>query len=115
MDERNFLHYQKGDVVIFQFPFSEGEKVKKRPSLVVAKLKGNSVILCQITGQPRPDPDIMELNANEFQSGGISKDSYIRPSVLFTINKSKINYKAGQLTQNKIKQIEKKLCEIFTR
>ena len=86
------IDYEKGDVVIFQFPFSEGEKSKKRPSLVVAKLKGNSVILCQITGQPRPDPNILELKRKEFQSGGISRDSYIRPSVLFTINKSKINY-----------------------
>lgn len=110
-----FVNYEKGDVVIFQFPFSEGEKVKKRPSLVVSRLKGNSVILCQITGQPRPDPDIIELKANEFQSGGISKDSYIRPSVLFTINKSRINYKAGSLKQEKVKQVEKKLVEIFTR
>ncbi len=109
------VNYEKGDVVIFQFPFSEGEKVKKRPSLVVAKLKGNSVILCQITGQPRPDPDILELKTNEFQSGGISKDSYIRPSVLFTINKSRINYRAGKIKQEKIKQVEKRLVEIFTR
>jgi len=110
-----FVDYEKGDVVIFQFPFSEGERVKKRPSLVVAKLKGNSVILCQITGQPRPDPNILELKRSEFQSGGISKDSYIRPSVLFTINKSRINYKAGSLKQEKIKQVEKRLVEIFTR
>jgi len=110
-----FVNYEKGDVVIFQFPFSEGEKVKKRPSLVVAKLKGNSIILCQITGQPRPDQDIIELKSNEFQSGGISRDSYIRPSILFTINKSRINYKAGTLKRDKIKQVEKQICEIFTR
>jgi mRNA interferase MazF len=109
------INYEKGDVVIFKFPFSEGEKAKKRPSLVVAKLKGDSVILCQITGQQRPDPNILELKRKEFQSGGILRDSFIRPSVLFTINKSRIEYKAGKLKQEKIKQVENELVKIFTQ
>jgi len=109
-----FMNYEKGDVVIFKFPFSEGEKAKKRPSLVVAKLKGNSTILCQITGQKRPDPNILELKKEEFQSGGISRDSFIRPSVLFTISKSRIEYKAGKLKKEKIKQVENELVKIFT-
>jgi mRNA interferase MazF len=110
-----FVNYEKGDVVIFQLPFSESEKGKKRPSLIVASLKGDNVILCQITSQHRPDPNILELKKSEFQSGGISRDSYIRPSALFTINKSRINYRAGKLKQEKIKQVEKELVKIFTK
>lgn len=110
-----FVKYKKGDVVIFQFPFSDTNKFKKRPSLVVANLKGDNIILAQITAQSRPDPDILGLNSKDFQIGGINKESFIRPSVLFTIHKSRINYKAGKLTKNKVKQIEKKLCDIFTR
>jgi len=110
-----FVKYKKGDVVIFEFPFSDINKSKKRPSVVVATLKGNHVILAQITGQPRPDSDLLNLNSKDFEKGGINRNSFIRPSVLFTINKLKINYKAGHLTQNKIKQVEKQLCEIFTR
>ncbi len=109
------VKYEKGEVVIFQFPFSDIGDSKKRPSLVVAALKGDHVILAQITGQPRPDPDLLDLKSKDFQSGGISRDSFIRPSVLFTVHKSKINYKAGKLKQEKIKEVEKKLCEIFTR
>lgn len=107
--------YEKGDVVIFQFPFSDINKSKKRPSLVVAALKGDHVILAQITGQPRLDQDLLDLKTKDFQSGGISRDSFIRPSVLFTIHRSKVEYKAGKLKQEKIKEVEKKLCEIFTR
>ncbi len=109
------VKYEKGEVVIFQFPFSDRGDSKKRPSLVVAALKGDHVILAQITGQPRPDPDLLNLKAKDFQFGGISRDSFIRPSVLFTVHKSKIDYKAGKLKQEKIKEVEKKLCEIFTR
>lgn len=105
----------KGDVVIFQFPFSDIGASKKRPSLVVAALKGDHVILAQITGQPRPDPDLLDLKAKDFQSGGISRDSFIRPSVLFTIHRSRISYKAGTLKEEKIKEVEKKIVGIFTR
>jgi mRNA interferase MazF len=109
------VKYEKGDIVIFQFPFSDINDSKKRPSLIVATLKGDHIILAQITGQPRPDPDLLDLKAKDFQSGGISRDSFIRPSVLFTIHKSKINYKAGKLKREKIKEVQNKLCEIFTR
>lgn len=110
-----FVKYEKGDIVIFQFPFSDTDDFKKRPSVVVATLKGDHVILAQITGQPRPDPDLLELKAKDFQSGGISRDSFIRPSVLFTIHKLRISYKAGKLKPEKIKKVENKLCEIFKR
>ena len=110
-----FVRYKKGDVVIFEFPFSDVNKSKKRPSLVVTTLKEDHIILAQITGQPRPDSDLLNLDSKDFEKGGINRDSFIRPSVLFTIHKSKINYKAGQLTQRKIKQVERRLCEIFTR
>jgi mRNA interferase MazF len=110
-----FVKYEKGDVVIFQFPFSDVAESKKRPSLVVATLKGDHVILSQITGQPRLDPDLLELNSKDFQKGGISRDSFIRPSVLFTIHKSKIEYKAGKIKQEKIKEVQNKLIEVFTR
>lgn len=105
----------KGDVVVFQFPFSDLSISKKRPSLVVANLRGDNLILCQITGQPRPDPDILELRKKDFQSGGISRDSFIRPDILFTIHKSRIEYLAGKIKQEKIKEVENKLCEIFQR
>ena len=110
-----FVKYEKGDVVIFQFPFSDVAESKKRPSLVVATLKGDHIILSQITGQPRPDPDLLKLTSEDFEKGGISRDSFIRPSVLFTIHKSKIEYKAGKIKQEKIKEVQNKLIEIFAR
>ncbi len=110
-----FVKLEKGDVVVFQFPFSDGAELKKRPSLVVAALKGDNVILAQITGQPRPDPDLLNLKLSDFQSGSIHRDSFIRPSVLFTVHKSKIDYRAGKIKLEKVKQVEKRLVEIFTR
>ena len=110
-----FVSFKKGDVVVFQFPFVDLKQSKKRPSLVVANVKGDNLILAQITGQPRPDPDILKLKSKDFKLGGINRDSFIRPSILFTIHKSRIDYKAGELRQEKIKQVEKQLIKIFIR
>jgi mRNA interferase MazF len=43
--------FVKGDVVIVPFPFSDLTQAKRRPALVVANLRGNDLILCQITSQ----------------------------------------------------------------
>ena len=107
--------FVKGEVVVLEFPYSDLSKTKKRPSLVVANLKGDNIILCQITGQPRPDLDIINLKREDFQNGGLQRNSFIMPSFVFTIHKSKVNYSAGKIKQEKIKEVEKKLCEIFTR
>ena len=107
--------FVKGEVVVLKFPYTDLSKTKKRPSLIVANLKGDNLILCQITGQLRPDQDLVNLKKEDFKTGGLHRDSFIMPSFVFTIHKSKIDYVAGKIKQDKIKEVEKKLCEIFTR
>ena len=63
----------------------------------------------------RSEKDIRCLKSKDFKLGGINRDSFIRLSFLFTIDKSRIDYKIGKLKSEKIKEVEKRLCEIFTR
>ena len=107
--------FVKGEVVVLKLPYTDLSKTKKRPSLIVANLKGDNLILCQITGQLRPDKDLVNLKKEDFKTGGLHRDSFIMPSFVFTIHKSKIDYVAGKIKQDKIKEVENKLCEIFTR
>jgi mRNA interferase MazF len=105
----------KGDIVVFQFPFSDIDESKKRPALVAANTKDENIVLCQITSQEREDPDAISIKQKDFQQGNLNRDSFVRPTILFTVHKSRIDYKAGRLKQEKIKEIEKKFCEVFTR
>lgn len=41
--------FVKGDIVIVPFPFSDLSSSKKRPAMVISDLKGDDIILCQIT------------------------------------------------------------------
>jgi len=105
----------KGDVVITPVPFSDLTSSVKRPALVLATLKGDNVILCQITTKQRPDPYKTNLTIGNFEEGRLNIDSFIMPSILFTIRKSIILYKTGRLKQSKIKEVEDKVIKIIKR
>jgi len=82
---------------------------------VIANLKGDNVILCQITTKKRPDPDKTRLTIDNFETGGLKINSFIMPSILSTIRKSIILYKSGRLREDKIKEVENKVIEIIKR
>jgi len=107
--------FVKGDVVVLPFPFSDLSTSKKRPALVVATLKGDDIILCQITSQSKNDEDAISLKINDFHKGSLNINSWIRPTRLFTADISIIKYKVGRLKELKIKEVENRLCSIFRR
>ena len=107
--------FVKGDVVVLPFLYTDLSTTKKRPALIVATLKGENVILAQITTKRREDEDVLTLKKSDFASGFLKVDSFIMPSILFTAESSTINYKAGKINPEKIKEIDRKLVEIFTR
>jgi len=105
--------YVKGDVVVTPFPFSDLTSSVKRPALVIATLKGEAIILCQITSKGRIDPYQISLSKKDFLEGNLKINCFIKPSILFTLRNSVILYKAGKLDKNKIKEVEEKVCEII--
>ena len=107
--------FVKGDVVVLPFPYTDFSSVKKRPAVVIATLKGQNVILAQITTNQRNDEDLVSLAKKDFASGSLSSDSFIMASLIFTADSSKIEYKIGKIKQEKIKEIQNKLVEVFTR
>ena len=105
----------KGDVVVLPFPFSDLSKSRKRPALVVADLKAQDIILCQITSKARIDDYCIVLGNDDFKQGGLNLTSMIRPNKLFTADKSIILYRIGSLKKEKIKEVETELVKIFKR
>lgn len=107
--------FVKGDAIVVPFPFSDLSKSKRRPALVVAKLEGDDMILCQITSEARVDNYSIVLSDNDFKTGKLNLTSLIRPNRLFTADKSIVIYKVGSLKGSKIKEVEKEIVKIFTK
>jgi len=107
--------FVKGDVVVLPFPYTDFSSVKKRPTVVVANLIGQNVILAQITTNKRDDEDLVSLTKKDFSSGSLSSDSFVMASLLFTADASRISYKAGKMKTEKIKEVQDKLIQVFTR
>ena len=107
--------FVKGDVVVLPFPYTDFSGARKRPAVVIANLKGQNIILAQITTNQRNDEDLISLRKKDFSSGSLSLDSFIMTTLIFTADSSKISYKAGKIKPEKVKEIQDKLVEVFTR
>ena len=108
-------NYTKGDVVVVPFPFADLSGVKKRPVLVLARLIGDDVVICQITGEFRFDEFSISLLGGDLIDGNLQKKSWIRPNKIFTTDSSIVCYKLGQISSDTMKQVERVLVDIFTR
>jgi mRNA interferase MazF len=105
--------FVKGDVVVVPFPFSDLSRAKRRPALVVAELEGDDRILCQITSQKLHDKYSIVLRDADFESGGLKRESRIRPNRLFTADIRLILYPAGHLKPEKLQKVIEQIIEIL--
>ena len=105
----------KGDVVVAPFPFSDLSNAKRRPALVVASLKGDDVILCQITSKSIFDNYAIPLSGSDFSSGTISQDSNIRTNRISTAESNIILYLAGKVTSQKLGEVVNKIVDILSQ
>ena len=90
--------FVKGDVVVIPFPFSDLSGSKRRPALVLADLYGDDVLLCQITSQSSNDVSALSVTFDDFVSGALPANSFIRPMRIFTADKRIILRKAGKIS-----------------
>ena len=105
--------FVKGDIVVLPFPYSDLSASKKRPAMVLADLKGNDIILCQITSQFVKDDYAIALDNSDFVKGSLNKPSNIRPNRLFTAEKSIIDRKIGTVKPEVFEQVVDKLFEVI--
>ena len=70
-------------------------------------------ILCQITSQPYTDAKAIAVANADFAKGSLKKDSYVRPSKLFTANTGIIVRVIGVLSDNKTTEVLRAVASLF--
>jgi mRNA interferase MazF len=84
-----------GDVVFVNFPFSNLTQSKLRPAVIIASVKNNDWILCQITSKAYSDSSSLKIESDSFEQGSLNITSYIRPGKIFTAHESIVNQKVS--------------------
>ena len=107
--------FVKGDVVVVPFPFSDLTQAKRRPALVISRLEGNDLILCQITSQSIKDSYAISLDDKDFEIGSLKQISNVRPNRIFTADSNIVLYKVGNLKIEKLNEIIRKVVEIIQK
>ncbi len=103
----------KGDVVVVPFPFSDLTNAKRRPALVVADLRGDDLILCQITSKQVKDEYAIPLRDEDFRFGSLKRESNIRPNRIFTADRRIILYRVGRIKEEKLNEVIEKIIQIL--
>jgi mRNA interferase MazF len=95
---------KKFDIVLVDFPFSDLTRTKKRPALVINSLEGENAILAQITTKRRSIQKYEIFLPRESCMGDIRFNSFIYADMIFTLHRSLIYKKIGEISNVKIRE-----------
>lgn len=108
--------YNRGDVVLVPFPFSNQSAAKKRPAVVISSDKHNrfssDVIIMAITSKTDKINTSAEYVIMDWEKAGLLKPSLMKPAVS-TIEQKLIIRKLGALSPNDILLLANVLKELF--
>ena len=92
MDKFNF-----GDIVVLEFPFTDGKSKKKRPALVLLHdEKDNELLLARITSKIHQNNFDIELV--DWQQSNLLLKSYVRLGKLATLHTDLVYKKLGKIS-----------------
>jgi mRNA interferase MazF len=87
--------FQKGDILLVEFPFVSGGQSKRRPSLVVIDTGDADVVVARITTRTKQLQ--LDVPISDWAGAGLNSPSIVRLGKLAAIGKSVIVLKLGSL------------------
>ncbi|MEK6844381.1 MAG: type II toxin-antitoxin system PemK/MazF family toxin [Nanoarchaeota archaeon] len=108
------MNLKKFEIALVNFPFSDLSRIKKRPALVIKSLEGENTIFCQITTKRRNVQKYEIILKREDCRGDIRFDSFVYVDMIFTLHKSLVHGKIGEINNLKVKDfVNQKMKLIF--
>ncbi len=93
-------NYERGNIILVPFPFSDQTTTKKRPSVIISSDNYNKissdVIIMAITSRAEQAFNIGECFIENWKNAGLLKPSTMKPAIS-TIEKSLVLKKLGKL------------------
>ncbi len=104
------MAFQRGDVVLVPFPFTDLSARRVRPAVVVStaeyEQQTGDIIVAQITGKQRNLPTDYPLQ--DWQAAGLLRPSIVRAK-LATLSASLVQFRTGRLSDRDMKEVDSRL------
>lgn len=109
------MAFQRGDVVLVPFPFSDLSATKVRPAVVASSNLYHQtqpdLILAAVTSKLEPSTPLDYVLA-EWQKAGLRFPSAFKPA-LFTLDPNRVLFRVGALTFDDLSQVSERLRRIL--
>ena len=109
-------NYERGNVILVPFPFTDQTAAKKRPAVIVSSDSHNStasdIVIMAITSKRGRTTVAEDCLIRDWQDAGLLKPSAIKP-VIATIEQSLILRKLGSLSRSDLMETENVLRHLL--
>jgi mRNA interferase MazF len=109
--------YERGDIVLVPFPFSDQTTTKKRPAVIVTSNNYNEasldIVIMAVTSQTEKSFDIGECLIKNWKEAGLLKPSTIKPAIS-TIERKLVLKKLGMLSPDDLASLDSALKELLS-
>lgn len=109
--------YKQGDVLVLPFPFTDADKAKKRPVVVLSSLDSfhtdsGHCVVAMITSAKK-SAWLSDVAINDLQSAGLQVNCSVRMKI-FSIDQSLMLYALGKLHKNDLQRVLAAVKTIFS-
>ena len=102
--------YLFGDILIINFPFSDGQGSKRRPVMVIRDTKDKDLLIAKVTSQlHKTEFDIL---IQDWKQAGLISSSVVRIHKIQTLYTSLVLGQIGRLTSTDLKSVRKVLVNL---
>ena len=109
------INYNRGDILLVKFTFSEGEGAKHRPTLLLSTKDYNNsrqeLIVAAITSNLKRRL-VGDTKINNWEKAGLLYPSLVT-AIIRTIKKNMVDHKLGKLSHNDFQAVKKNLKDVL--
>lgn len=108
--------YERGDVVLVPFPFSDQTTTKKRPAIIISSSRYNDlskdIVIMAVTSQSEKSFEAGECLIKNWEGAGLLKPSAIKPAIS-TIEQKLVLKKLGKLSADDLTSLNAALKDLL--
>ena len=105
------------EIVLLPYPFSDLERTKVRPALVISNnsfnRKSEDCMMVPLTAVIKDEPYSVLINQEDLFSGTLLKPSRIRVDKIFSVEKNLVSMKIGVVNEDVLKKVKLEIGKIF--